>query len=358
MNQTSSSTSAPSTSLMPPTMVRMPRDRITESTLSVASREIRGFSTPRDLSSSKPISKDFEAAVINVDFPKLNDILISHGLKSPELQYIQGRAKLLNAKDKSDSDSLVDSLYTAAILFSHSSYLSAIPPMKDPKKIAETILNATNRFCEKRDLKSFETLRILAGIYPSKHTIACLTKAFNTVKDDLLLSRMMLRSFPLLQQQSPDVAQPSFPDADFISCLRSLAFESLSKILIDHDWEPSDLTLVGSYMKLLANERDRFGKDMQGLPCMSLDSVDEISNQLLVAGIENRRQSLLHIILLLPPFDSFSAETYAHNICQLAEEHLSKEPDNPFLKELVPLLKRKYAHPAGSNLSGRRPSLP
>ncbi len=340
-------------SLLPPAA----EDPTAARTSEIARREIRPASlTPRGQRSEKvfPVA-EFQSAVLDSDFIGINLILMAHGFSLYETKLIEGKAKLLSPTLKVGRDLLVDILLHTAIEKSFSSLLPALPEFttQDPAKLAELARLATEIFCRKMTLESFEVLRAVVKKYRPDNGEECIKLAYSLARDkgQEMFTKPLIRSFPEyhLTDRAEDSdwkdgveARPAaaFPAFAFRMALTSLSTDDFCRILTRHGWQESDLDIIRLYMNQLKSERARFGKGLE--QCTSLSSLDDICSRIINEGLMNRRLSLVEIFPLLPAFNSFNAEHNIQQILKLAEDSLHREPADPFLKEMFSKITAKY----------------
>lgn len=326
-------------------------------TREIARREIRPASlTPRGQRSEKPFPvAEFQRAVQGSDFIEINQILMAQGFSLYETKFIEGKAKLLSPTLVVSQDLIVDILLHTAIEKSFLSLLPALPKFTtdDPIKIAEIARLATETFCSKMTLESFEVLRAVVRKYRPNNGEECIKLAYGLAneKGQEMFTKPLLRAFPdyHLTDRAEDSdrkdcveARPAaaFPAFAFRMALTNLSTDEFCRILTRHGWEESDLDMIRLYMNQLRLERARFGKGLEH--CTSLSSLDDICSRVINEGLTNRRLSLLEIFPLLPAFNSFNAESKTQEILKLAEDCLHREPDDPFLKEMFSKITEKY----------------
>lgn len=324
-------------------------------TSAAAQREIRAGSSAspraRNLARPFPIA-EFHDAIVNIDFNGIKRILISFGFNTQEANFIEGKAKLLAPITQ---DLLVDILLHTAIRKKFIAYLPALPAFTEPdsKKLCELCQIATAQFCKTMSLESFDILHAIVGKYRPDNAEECIGAAYSKVvaRNQALLKATMLRSFPDYHlgdsdadQKDSSSARPAddFPAFQFKMDLVNLATDDLCRLLIQHGWEATDLDIVSGYMNQLHKERCRWGQELD--QCNALESLDEICLRLIEAGTYTERRSLLQIIPLLPPFDSFHAASHIQRLLNSTSEQLCRDPNNPFLIDVFIMLAIKY-HP-------------
>jgi hypothetical protein len=158
-----------------------------------------------------------------------------------------------------------------------------------------------------------------------------------------LLSKRMLQSFGEFDLEGEYEAKEEsvddpFPTIAFRTSLFSLDSEQMKRILIDYGWTESDLDITCDYMKQLKKERIRFGVTKELMEKTGLLSLDDICHRLIREGISSHRESLILVIPLLPPFDSFQGDGFQKELHALLFSRMEENPEDLFYKTVFDLM--------------------